>query len=73
MEEPLLTADVELQRRAGLLEHSKSLRSEKEEGAYGGEELRPPCLLLAGERERDLDLERERLREDRDLLLDLKG
>lgn len=37
----------------------------------GGEELRPPCLLLAGERERDLDLERERLREDLDLLLDL--
>lgn len=30
-----------------------------------------PRRLLVGERERDLDLERERLRDDLDLLLDL--
>ena len=44
---------------------------------YGGDELRdlaPRALgaLLVGERERERDLERERLRDDLDLLLDLK-
>lgn len=41
---------------------------------YGGEELLDlaPRRLLVGECERDLDLERERLRDDLDLLLDLK-
>lgn len=39
---------------------------------YGGEELRDfgPCRLLVGEGELDLDLEREWLRDDLDLLLD---
>lgn len=66
-------AEVELQRaklqvRTRLVTHAHTT-----EAPYGGEELRPACLLLAGERERDLDLERERLREDLDLLLDLEG
>lgn len=40
---------------------------------YGGEELLDlaPRRFLVGECERDLDLERERLRDDLDLLLDL--
>jgi len=43
-------------------------------GTYGGESLwvLGPWRVLEGECERDLDLERERLRDDLDLLLDLK-
>lgn len=46
--------------------------AENKKEPYGGEELRAPCLLLAGDWDRDLDLERERLRDDLDRLLDLK-
>lgn len=71
-------AEVELHRAGGTVIFSTTAFYIKHRGVkatHAGEVLRDlwPRRLLPGERERDRDLERERLWDDLERLLDLKG